>query len=134
LAWHYLDLGDFATIAEKVVGQPAERLLAMPSVVSRADSALHAPKAKFAGHEMYPDFPVKAAILCSRLIKNHPLVDGNKRVAFLCMNEFVERNGFELAIDDEDEAFEIILGVAAGDVMEEDFATWVSGKIVQSSK
>lgn len=32
-------------------------------------------------------------MLCTRIVKNHPLVDGNKRVGFVCMIEFLLRNG-----------------------------------------
>ena len=38
---------------------------------------------------------MKAAVLCSRLLRNHPLPDGNKRVAYLCMIELIRRNGRE---------------------------------------
>lgn len=131
-------MGYFLAIAEKQLGIPAERLAAMPGLVRRADSALYAPKAGFSGQEQYADFAMKAAVLCARLIKNHPLPDGNKRVAFLCMNEFIERNGFELTVDDDDDdkdddddddAFATLVGVAAGNVSEEELASWVSARI-----
>lgn len=116
-------------MAERVLGVPAERLAERPGLVARADSALAAPKASFSGQEQYPDFEVKAAVLCSRIIKNHPLWDGNKRVAFLCMNDFIERNGFELVIDDVDEAFEVLTGLAAGRVTELELAEWLAPRI-----
>jgi death on curing protein len=128
LTWGYIDLGEFLVVAEKVLGHPADRLAAMPGLVARADSALSAPKASFSGEEQYPDFAMKAAVLCARLIKNHPLPKGNKRVAFLCMNDFIERNGFELVVDD-DEVFEILIGVAAGNVSEGELAAWLSPRI-----
>jgi death on curing protein len=34
-------------------------------------------------------------VLCSRLVRNHPPPDGNKRVAYLCMSELIRRNGCE---------------------------------------
>ena len=42
-------------------------------------------------------------MLCSRICRNHPLVDGNKRTAFLCLVEFIERNAGTLAIDETDD-------------------------------
>ena len=39
-----------------------------------------------------PDLVDKAAVLCVRLARNHPLPDGNKRVAYLAMVEFLARN------------------------------------------
>lgn len=126
----YVNLGEFIVLAEKLLGIPAAQLRAVPGLVNRADSALHAPKAAPFGEEQFPDFEMKAAVLCARLIKNHPLPDGNKRVAFLCMNDFIERNGFELVVDD-DEAFEVLVGVAAGNVSEGELAAWLSPRIHQ---
>jgi len=51
------------------------------------------PAASFGDVEFYPDLVTKAAVLCTRIVKNHPLVDGNKRVGFVCMIEFLLRNG-----------------------------------------
>ncbi len=77
-----LDLADYLLIAEAVLGVPAEEIANWPGI-GLADSALHAPAASFAGVEMYPDVFDKAAVLCVRLARNHPLPDGNKRVAYL---------------------------------------------------
>ena len=88
----YLDLADFLAIGELVLGNPAEEI-ARVSRLELAESALHAPAAAFGGIEFYPDLAIKAAVLCTRLVKNHPLPDGNKRVGFVCMIEFCLRNG-----------------------------------------
>ena len=45
-----------------------------------AESALHAPAATVGDAEFDPDLATKAAVLCARIVKNHPLLDGNKRV------------------------------------------------------
>lgn len=73
----YLDLADYLLIAEAVTGIPAETLGRLPRL-DLAESALHAPQAEFGGVEFYPDFVVKAAVLCSRLLRNHPLPDGTR--------------------------------------------------------
>jgi death on curing protein len=73
----YLDLGDFLLIAEAVLGVDAG-LISDFARVDLAESALMAPTASFEGHEFYAVFAEKAAVLCSRLIRNHPLVDGNR--------------------------------------------------------
>jgi prophage maintenance system killer protein len=54
--------------------------------------ALYAPGATFAGVELYPDLVTKARVLVVHLVKNHPLLDGNKRAAYLAMLEFLARN------------------------------------------
>jgi death on curing protein len=88
----YLDLGDFLVIAEEVLGVPADDI-ASASRLDLAESALHAPAAAFGDLDFYADLATKAAVLCARIVKNHPLVDGNKRVGFVCMIEFLLRNG-----------------------------------------
>lgn len=87
-----LELADFLLIAEAVLGVPAKRI-AEESSLHLADSALHAPLASFGGEDFYPDFAVKAAVLCAHLVKNHPLRDGNAPVALVATIEFCQRNG-----------------------------------------
>ena len=65
----------------------------MPRVVTLAQTALAAPFAGFGELELFPAFEAKAADYCSRIVKYHPLPDGNKRTAYDVMREFVERNG-----------------------------------------
>jgi death on curing protein len=86
----YLDLVDYLLIADAVTGIPAETLAKLPRI-DLADSALHAPRAEFGGVEFYPEFAVKAAVLCARLLRNHPLPDGNKRAAWVSLQEFIAR-------------------------------------------
>ena len=50
-----------------------------------AESALYAPAATFAGVELYPDLVTKARVLVVHLVKNHPLLDGKKRAAYLSL-------------------------------------------------
>jgi hypothetical protein len=82
VAWRYLDLADFLLIAEAVLDIPAEDL-AHAGRLELAESALHAPAASFGGVAFYPDLARKSAVLAARLINNHPLPDGNKRVGYL---------------------------------------------------
>ncbi len=89
----YLGLADYLPIAEAVLDVPAE-VLALSANLHLADSALNAPAASFGGHELYPSFAQKAAVLCARLCNNHTLIDGNKRVAYEALREFVARNGY----------------------------------------
>jgi death on curing protein len=92
----YLDLADCLLIEEAVLALPAEEIARWPGI-GLADSALHAPAAGFGGVELYPDVIDKAAVLCAHLARNHPLPDGNKRVAYLALLEFLARNEIEWA-------------------------------------
>jgi len=64
------------------------------------DSALEAPFISFSGFSNYPSIQSKAARLALGLIKNHPFVDGNKRIGILVMISFLEINGIKLTCTD----------------------------------
>lgn len=104
----YLDLVDFLLIAETVLGIPAERLGEMPRVVDLASSSLAVLASGWGGVEAYPDMAQKAGLLAARLARNHPLPDGNKRVAWLAMIEFIERNDCEFLPAPTDEAVSVL--------------------------
>lgn len=120
----YLDLADYLLIAEAVVGVPAESIARWPGI-GLAESALHAPAAGFEGVELYPDVIDKAAVLCARLARNHPLPDGNKRVAYLAMLEFLARSQIEWAPPSVEETVATIERVAAGSLSERELADWL---------
>lgn len=120
----YLDLADYLLIAEEVLGVPAETIAGWPGV-GLAESALNAPAMGFGGVEFYPDMIDKAAVLCVRLARNHPLPDGNKRVAYLALVEFLARNGVEWAPPSVEETVATIEGVAASRVTEQELADWL---------
>lgn len=128
----YLDLADFLLIAEAITGTSAEDLARTARTVHLAESALAAPAASYGGREFYPGLAVKAAILGSRLVRNHPLLDGNKRAAFMCMVEFLERNESELRIGgkrDQDAVVDAVTALAAGVVSEADFVAFVEAHV-----
>lgn len=74
-------------------------------------SALSRPAAGLFGEDAYGALDVKAAALFSSLAQNRPLVDGNKRFAWVMTATFLEMNGAALNIPT-DEAFELVLAVA----------------------
>ena len=88
------------------------------------ESAVAQPQMTFDGQDLYPCLPTKAAALGFSLIRNHPFVDGNKRIGHLAMEMFLVLNGHELDAG-VDEQERIILGLAAGEVSREEFAGWV---------
>jgi len=72
--------------------------------------------------------PRLAAVLCIGIARNHPFVDGNKRVALLAMYAFLRLNGQELDAD-EMEAAETIESVAAGALDELALTDWIADHI-----
>ena len=71
-----------------------------------------------------PDVADLAAAYGVGLAKNHPFVDGNKRAAFLAVGLFLRMNGHRLTASQADATI-TMLGVAAGEINEADFAPWV---------
>lgn len=87
------------------------------------EAALDRPRATFDGELLYPDLPSQAAALMESLVRNHPFVDGNKRVGITAAALFLRRNGLRLtASNSELEA--ITLAVARGDVPLDDLTAW----------
>ena len=123
----YLSVAEALTIAQAVTGTPAA-VLARASRLDLLDSALHAPQAGFGDIEFYPDFVDKAAVLAVRIAKNHPLPDGNKRLAWQSLTIFCVLNGFELEVP-ADDAVGLMLAVAAGELVEADVAAWLTDRI-----
>jgi death on curing protein len=120
----YLDLADCLLIEEAVLALPAEEIARWPGI-GLADSALHAPAAGFGGVELYPYVIDEAAVLCAHLARNHPLPDGNKRVAYLALLEFLWRNDVEWVSPSVDDTVATIERLAAGTISEREFADWL---------
>ena len=89
-------------IARAAVGGPID-----VRDIGLLDSALHRPRASVLGQDAYPDLLAKAAALLHSLAGNHPLVDGNKRLAWLATYVFLAKNGVELDPDD-DAAYDFV--------------------------
>ena len=88
------------------------------------DSALNAPFQTFGGEDVYPSTQQKAARLCFGLVKNHPFVDGNKRIGTHAMLVFLALNGIELQYT-QTELSDIILQLAAGTIQSSDLLDWI---------
>jgi death-on-curing protein len=95
------------------------------------DSALAKPLkvVAYADPEHPPDLATLAASYCFGLAKNHAFVDGNKRAAFLATGLFLHLNAHRLVATQAD-ATQTMLGVAAGDVSEDAFATWLRQRVM----
>ena len=96
------------------------------------ESAAAMPKAQFGGHFLHDGLPAMAAAYLFHLCKNHPFVDGNKRVAISAAEIFVLLNGYELVATD-DVLGDLTLGVADSSISKDD-ATAFFRKHVRSAK
>ena len=127
-----IDLAEFLVIAERLLGVDAKALKSITKL-DAAESALAAPFMGFGNTLFYPDPAQRAAIVCSRIIRNHPLPDGNKRAGYLCMLIQLERAGliFKHSEGDQDETADAIEALAASQISEEAFVKWVRARTYQ---
>lgn len=91
------------------------------------ESALSRPKQQIAYGDEY-GLPELAASYCFGLARNHPFVDGNKRIALTIAGVFLEMNGFTL-VASEAEAVLMIEKIASGEVEEVALAAWIADNI-----
>jgi death-on-curing protein len=87
------------------------------------ESALARPRNIWAYTTSVPSLAALAAGYAFGISSNHPFVDGNKRIALVVSFAFLEVNGLEVTASQED-AFLTILGLAAGEVSEEQLTEW----------
>jgi len=88
------------------------------------ESCLVQPQQYVFGTECYPSLPEKAAALCYFLVKNHPFLDGNKRIGYVAMEAFLMLNDHEI-VADVDDAERVILSLASSSMNQADFFEWV---------
>lgn len=88
------------------------------------ESAASVPAAQFGGEYLHQDIAAMAAAYLFHLCKNHPFIDGNKRIAFAAADIFLELNHFQLAASDS-ELEQLTLGVADGSLSKEQATEFV---------
>jgi death on curing protein len=79
------------------------------------DSAAHRPRTTAFGEDAYPDLHTKAAAILHSILRNHPLVDGNKRLAWVACRTFLAVNGADFT-PDEDAAVDFVMRAAASEL------------------
>lgn len=82
--------------------------------VGLLESARGRPQASAFGEDAYPDLPTKAAALLESPARNHALIDGNKRLAWVSMRLFVALNGMDVHATDPKAGDEFVRAVAQG--------------------
>lgn len=119
----YLDTEHLVRIADRM-GNGAVRDIGL------LDAAAHRPRASVFGEDAYPDLPRKAAALLCSIVRNHALVDGNKRLSWVATVVFLDLNGFRLTAPDTDAAYDLVIAAATGEwevaEVSERLAAWVT--------
>ncbi len=96
------------------------------------EAALARPQQRYA-YEADADLPSLAAAYGFGLARNHPYPDGNKRVAFVVLAVFLGLNSLDF-IAEETDVVRTILGMAAGEIEEDDLAEWIRGHVRERSR
>jgi death-on-curing protein len=107
-ATEYLDVDDLVTLAVALLGDP-------PPIrdLGLLAAAAARPQASAFGDDAYPDVWTKAAALLHSVVKNHPLVDGNKRLGWLACAVFLDINGTDPTTASNDDVYDLVMHVAA---------------------
>jgi death on curing protein len=79
------------------------------------------------GQDAYPSLEHKAAAILESFVKNHPMIDGNKRSGWLSANMFLDINGVDVDCS-HDDAFDFILGIATSKHEFDDIVGWLSAR------
>lgn len=116
----YLDLEDLLALTRALQIGPVRDL-------GLLDSACARPRATAFGAEAYPTINGKAAALLHSLARNHALVDGNKRLAWLATVVFLDLNGRAVGVDDA-AAFRLVMDVAEGLIEVDEIAVRLGGE------
>ena len=88
------------------------------------DSALAMPFMTFFQEELYPSLEAKAAQLCFGLVRNHPFIDGNKRIGAHAMLMMLQLNDYAFVITN-DELEACIFALAEGKITAADLVSWI---------
>jgi death-on-curing protein len=104
----YLDLEDLLYIAERATGAPVELRDA-----GLLEAAAARPQASAFGTDAYVSIHEKAAALLHSVVRNHALVDGNKRLGLAAVIATYGLNGWQLTMTN-DEAYEFVMAIASG--------------------
>ena len=104
----FLTLDDLLTIIERY------RLQAVRDV-GLLDSAAHRSQTSLFGDDAYPSLEEKAAVLLESIVRNDPLIDGNKRLGWIVTVMFLERNGRRVDAPFDD-AYDLVIAVSTGEM------------------
>ncbi|BCJ27799.1 type II toxin-antitoxin system death-on-curing family toxin [Actinocatenispora sera] len=122
----YLDLADLIAAARAYLGrEPEVRDWGL------LESALARPRATVFGDDAYPQLRQKAAALLHSLARNHALIDGNKRLAWVSTRLFLILNGADVRAPSVDEGERLVVAIAAGELDVEKIAATLSTWAVQ---
>ena len=96
------------------------------------DSALEQPKATYQSEYLHDNIYKMAAAYGYHLCNNHPFIDGNKRIALVAMDVFLQINGFEISTSEKD-AYKIIIRLSKSELTKNELEEWLKNNTFSSS-
>lgn len=123
----YLTLAEILELHQRIVSQTGGGLGLRD--VGSLESALAQPRMTFEGRELYVTLLEKASALGFSIIRNHPFLDGNKRVGHAALETFLFLNGREInaSVDDQER---MILDLASGRLTRDQFTAWLQEHVM----
>ena len=92
------------------------------------ESAINRPFATFEKDDLYPTPSDKAAAILESILINHPLVDGNKRTAYVLMRLILHNYGFDIFAD-QDDKYEMVISASKGDLRFDEIKQWIEMRL-----
>jgi death on curing protein len=124
----YLTPADLITVHELLMAEFGGMRGITEAGFGRLEAAAATPQTSAFGAELYASLAEKAAALCQAIVRAHPFTDGNKRVALVALDVFLDTNGATLAATN-DEAYAAIMALARGEMAHVELAIWVEQHI-----
>lgn len=109
MTYQYLDTDDLVDLAASLLGDP-------PPIrdIGLLGSAAARPRTSAFGEDAYADLWTKAAALLHSVVKNHALIDGNKRLGWLATAVFLEINGVVVTHASNEAVYDFVMGATTG--------------------
>ncbi len=93
------------------------------------ESAAYEPQASFGGEYLYQDIFKMSAAYAYSIIKNHPFIDGNKRTGTLSALMFLDYNGYEVILS-QDQLYELAISIAISKIAIDNIASFLKDHIL----
>jgi death-on-curing protein len=118
--WHWLEADELVAIHAELVAEFG----GAPGLRDRGQVESAAARPKHLASYGQPTVFELAAAYAFGLARNHPFVDGNKRIALVAAFTFLELHGWNVSAE-EPAAVLVFLDLAAGEVEEQQLAVWL---------
>ncbi|HEY8590569.1 MAG TPA: Fic family protein [Naasia sp.] len=123
--FEYLSVEDVVQIIEVFTEAPLRESVRDMGLLM---SAVERPAMRWRGQDVYPTLPAKAAVLMESLARYNSLFDGNKRLAWLATNVFLELNKAAVHFSD-NETFSLLREVAQGYISTQELAQRIGQRL-----